>query len=254
MELKSIRNIAFSILPIVFLFCNCSPDSTGNMFDKGNQSGFFTDSRDHQVYETVLINGKWWMAENLKFLPYVSPPVSDSGIYVYDYFEFDVNKAKKTLNYKTYGVLYNWAKAMALPNQYNMELWSGSDSLYQGICPDGWHLPSDKEWNKLELFLKTSSNMTDSSNIALKIKSDTLWYGDGNGNNETGFSALPSGFRFREGFFDKIGRYGYFWTSTQCTSSCEKSARYRYLIFSDNEIHSSYPSKKSGLPVRCIKN
>ena len=143
---------------------------------------------------------------------------------------------------------------MALPKQYNSEFWNGTDSIHQGVCPDGWHLPSDAEWNQLELFLIKSLDLTDSNNVALKIKSDTLWNNNGNGTNDVGFAALPTGFRYREGLFDKIGRYGYFWTSTQCPSSCDKSAKYRYLVFSDNKIHGSYPSKQNGLPVRCIKN
>ena len=242
--MKSNKNLAISVLAILLLFCNCSTDITGKVIDK----------RDNQSYKTVIVGEQCWMAENLKFLPFVSTPESDSGIYVYGYFGNNVKKAKQTINYQIYGVLYNWATAMGLPNQYNSELWDGSDSLHQGICPDGWHLPSDSEWITLEAYLEMISNIDKCNIVGLKIKSDTLWNNNGNGTNETGFSALPSGFRYRKGLFDKIGRYGYFWTSTQCPSSCEQSASYRYLIFSDNKIHSSYPSKKNGLPVRCLKN
>ena len=239
--MKSNKNLVISVLAILLLFWNCSTNISGNVIDK----------RDNQSYKTVLIGEQCWMVENLKFLPYVSPPDSDSGIYVYGYFGNNIKEAKQTINYQTYGVLYNWATAMGLSDQYNSKSWSGSDSLHQGICPDGWHLPSDSEWVMLKSYLET---IPESDSIGLKIKSDTLWNNNGNGTNETGFSALPSGFRYRKGLFDKIGRYGYFWTSTQCPSFCEQSASYRYLIFSDNEIHSSYPSKKNGLPVRCIKN
>lgn len=244
MRLPSIIKLSISILIIIIFCCNCAPEN----------SRYLTDTRDNQIYKTILIDDQLWMAENLKFLPHVSSPVSDNGIYVYDYYDTVVAEAKQTFNFQTYGVLYNWATAMAIPDQYNSELWSGSDSIHKGICPKGWHLPSDTEWNQLELFLKNKSDLADSNNIAQKIKSDTLWINDGNGTNETGFSALPTGFRYKEGLFDKVGRYGYFWTSSQCLSSCDQSARYRYLVFSDNKIHKSYPSKKSGLPVRCIKN
>jgi len=245
MRLKFNQGLSIiNLLALLFTCWNCSTEITGPLID----------ARDNQIYKTVIIGEQCWMAENLKFLPHVNPPDSDSGIYVYDYNSNDVNEARQTFNFQTYGVLYNWATAMGLPNQYNTIDWEGTDILHQGICPDGWHLPSDSEWYKLESFILTNLHVDDSANIALKIKSDTLWLNNGNGTNETGFSALPSGFRFREGFFDKIGRYGYFWTSTQCPSSCEQSASYRYLIFSDNEIHKSYPSKKSGLPVRCVKD
>lgn len=254
MRQQSIIGLRLSVLIIMLCCCNCSSDSPDNIIETVDKSGYIKDSRDDQIYLTILIDDQWWMAENLKYLPYVNPPNSDSGIYVYDFYDTNVNEAKQTLNYQTYGVLYNWATAMAIPNQYNSEFWNGSDSVHQGICPDGWHMPSDAEWNQLELFLIKSSELTDSNNVALKIKSDTLWNSNGNGTNETGFAALPTGFRYREGLFDKIGRYGYFWTSNQCPSSCFQSARYKYLVYSDNKIHSNYPSKKNGLPVRCVKN
>jgi uncharacterized protein (TIGR02145 family) len=83
------------------------------------------------VYKTVLIGKQWWMAENLAYLPVVNLPTEESVTnpyyYVYDYIGEDVDAAKATDNYKTYGVLYNWTAAMA-------------------ACPAGWHIPSDAEW------------------------------------------------------------------------------------------------------------
>jgi uncharacterized protein (TIGR02145 family) len=250
MRIKSNKNLAISVLAILLLFCNCSINTTGKIID----------NRDNQSYKTVIIGEQCWMAENLKFLPYISPPDSDSGIYVYGYYGKNVNEAKQTINYQIYGVLYNWATAMGLPNKYNSETWNVLDSLHKGICPEGWHLPSDMEWNKLEQFLEIKSdfNKNDKNrktgNVGLKIKSDTFWNENGNGTNVTGFSALPSGFRYRNGIFDKIGRYGYFWTSTQLQDYGNHSACYRYLIYSSDGTYRSYPSKKNGLPVRCVKN
>lgn len=229
---------------LIFLFGSCSTEI----------SGIMTDNRDGRQYEAVVIGDQTWMAENLKYLPYVSPADSDSGIYVYGYEGNLVDEAWQTEEYQTYGVLYNWATAMGLPNYYNMHQWDGSDNDRQGICPDGWHLPSQKEWETLEAYLISEFHGTDSSNMGSRIKSTGRWKDYGNGTNETGFSLMPSGFRYNEGFFDKIERYGYLWTSTQCPSSCELSARYKYLVYTDMEIHSSYPSKKCGFPVRCIKD
>ena len=192
--------LTISVLSIFLFFCKCSSDRSGYIIDTSDTSAYMTDTRDNQNYKTYLIDGQWWMAENLKFLPYVVSPVSDSGIYVYGYYGNHVNEAQQTINYQTYGVLYDWATAMALPSQYNSELWNGSDSIHKGICPDGWHLPSNSEWGKLELFLKMSSNMADSNNIALKIKSDTLWHNNGNGTNETGFSAYLQDFDIEKDF------------------------------------------------------
>ena len=86
---------------------------------------------DGKVYKVVQIGNQCWMAENLAYLPSVSPPTEGSLIdpysYVYGYEGTDINEAKTTTNYQTYGVLYNWPATLE-------------------ACPSGWHLPSDAEW------------------------------------------------------------------------------------------------------------
>ena len=99
------------------------------------EKGILIDSRDGRTYETVKIGDQWWMAQNLAYLPSVTPVYTDQGIYVYDYKGFDIASAIKTKEYKTYGCLYNW-------------------KLANTVCPDGWHLPSDDDWKQMEKFLK----------------------------------------------------------------------------------------------------
>lgn len=116
------------------------------------------DPRDNHEYKIVTIGEQIWMAENLAYLPSVSKPEAaatsdgDPLYFVFNYDGEDVNAAKATKEYKTYGVLYNWYAAM---NQKNA---TGGDaeaipSGIQGICPSGWHLPSKAEWKKLESFV-----------------------------------------------------------------------------------------------------
>ncbi len=92
------------------------------------------------------------MAKNLAYLPDVVKPDSGSQTtplyYVYDYNGTSVNAAKETENYTIYGVLYNWAAAMA-----GSESSSNNPSGVQGICPQGWHIPSDAEWTQLSDYL-----------------------------------------------------------------------------------------------------
>ena len=112
----------------------------------------FNDFRDNNIYRTVKISSQCWMAENLAYLPSVSPSSTGSDItpyyYVYDYQGTDVSVAKTSTNYQTYGVLYNWPAVM------NGESSSTSvPSGVQGICPSGWHLPSDGEWTVLTNYL-----------------------------------------------------------------------------------------------------
>ncbi len=102
------------------------------------------DSRDSQIYQYITIGAQVWMTENLAYLPSVFAPATGSNstayYYVYGYNGTDVAAAKATSNYTTYGVLYNWPAAM------NGSASSTSNpSGVQGICPSGWHLPSDAE-------------------------------------------------------------------------------------------------------------
>jgi hypothetical protein len=107
----------------------------------GNNSTCFTGCGDgimHEGfdYETVQIGDQCWFSENCRYLPEVSPSNEGSETepyyYVYDYQGTDVAAAKATSNYETYGVLYNWPAVMT-----------------EGICPSGWHIPSDGEFTEL---------------------------------------------------------------------------------------------------------
>lgn len=118
-------------------------------------AGSFIDSRDNKVYSTVQMGTQIWMAENLAYLPSVNPGADGSELageenklkfYVYGYDGTNVNEAKSLETYQQTGVLYNWWAALNgdafLPHEERMKVPSG----VQGICPDGWHLPSRGEW------------------------------------------------------------------------------------------------------------
>ena len=115
-------------------------------------SGSFIDTRDGNVYNYVTIGNQVWMAENLKYLPSVVGSDTSSEItpfyYVYDYDGVNIEDAKATSNYTAYGVLYNWSAAMA-----GSASSVTNPSGVQGVCPIGWHLPSDAEWIVLTDYL-----------------------------------------------------------------------------------------------------
>ncbi len=121
----------------------------------GGETGTFTDSRDGHEYNWIKICNQVWMAENLTYLPSVSPSsagsYTDPYYYVYGYQGNSVSEAKATSNYATYGVLYNWPATMAGASSS-----STNPCGVQGVCPDGWHLPSDAEWIELEMHLGMS--------------------------------------------------------------------------------------------------
>jgi len=211
-------------------------------------SSTFSDPRDGQPYHTVVIGNQTWFAENLKYLPSVSPSSDGANFssfyyYVYGYEGTNVAEAKATTNFQTYGVLYNWLAAT-------------------NACPDGWHLPTDNEWKTLEMYLGMSQSEADdygwrgySFDVGKKLKSTSGWYNNGNGTDELGFSALPGGWRTHlpdtSGFFMGVRRYGAWWSST---SFYNARAKNRSLYYERNEINRDGDYKGKGLSVRCIKD
>jgi uncharacterized protein (TIGR02145 family) len=152
-------------------------------------------------------------------------------------------------NCTIYGGLYQWAEAVQYQNGATNTT-TTSPALtgnVQGICPTGWHLPSEAELSTLVVAVDTSGN-------ALKAigQGDLEASGDGRGNNKSGFSALLSGYRTYLSNFFYIGLDADFWTST------ETSAYYSndLLLYHNYDIFDwSDPSfKLEGLNVRCIKD
>ena len=224
-------------------------------------TGTFIDSRDGHEYKWAKIGSQIWMAENLAYLPSVSPPTigwdATGFCYVYGYLGTDVNEAKNHPDYSTYGVLYNWSTAMDGTSSSSL-----TPSGVQGICPNGWHLPSDGEWKILELYLGMNPSDADqemfraSGQVGIKLKSRNGWFEGGNGTNASGFNALPAGIRdangnFEFGAFGGKDRIAYFWSTT---TEYDPIARIRVLWYSETGICRMEDLKHSGLSVRCVKD
>ena len=192
----------------------------------------FSDIRDGNQYETVIIGEQCWMAENLAYLPVVSSAFEGSTdeayYYVNGYNGNNVAEAKSTDNYRTYGVLYNW-------NAANIS------------CPKGWHLPSDEEWKILEKHLGMSSSDADdtwwrsSGDVGIKLKSISGWKYDLNGDNSSGFKALPGGNRAPKGLVLMVGYGASFWSSSEIGLShegwCRELSCYKDDVYRGDERH-----------------
>ena len=176
-------------------------------------------------YSTVQIGEQCWFSENCRYLPEVSPSIdgseTDPYYYVYDYQGTDVEAAKATENYETYGVLYNWPAVMTA-----------------GICPSGWHIPSDGAWTQLTDFLGGEAVAGDS------MKDDVQW----NGSNSSGFTGRSGGFRFSEILFDE-GVYGYWWSSSELDSYS-----WFRVLGSGNNVNQDYGHHYYGFSARCVRD
>ena len=205
-----------------------------------------TDTRDGNVYQTVTIGSQIWMAENLRYLPGVVGPGTGSSTtayyYVYGYDGTSVEEAKATENYTKYGVLYNWTAAM------NGTSGSTSNpSGVQGVCPAGWHLPSDAEWTQLSDYL----GGTAVAGGKLKEEGTAHWSAPNNGaTNETGFTALPGGERRPAGgSFNRLNEFGRWWSASESSST---HARHRDLQHNLESIVRLNNAKDYGFSVRCV--
>ena len=212
--------------------------------------GFMTDSRDGKTYKTVTIGTQTWMAENLNYA-YTGVPFHYYGGYTSDstswcYGGYPANCAK-------YGRLYTWAAAMD-----SLGTWStngrgcGSGSTcsptlpVRGVCPKGWHLPSRTEWEAL--FTAVGGSSTAGS----KLKSQTGWEAYSGITNEDafGFSALPAGRRYPDGYgFNEVGIDAFFWSSTKNDYVYIMVLSYHY-----DDGNLGYNSGSSGNSVRCVKD
>ncbi|MCX6278554.1 MAG: fibrobacter succinogenes major paralogous domain-containing protein [Bacteroidetes bacterium] len=193
----------------------------------------FNDPRDGKVYTTVQIGDQCWMAKNLAYLPSVVSPGTGDGTstyyYVYGYNGTVVANAKATANYQTYGVLYNWPSSLT-------------------ACPTGWHLPTDAEWSTLTTNL--GGEMV--AGGKLKEAGTTHWQTPNEGaTNESGFTALPAGYRDDDGTFYHVGNYGIWWSSTESDTSF---ARDRVMPYNDGGVSRDVLGKSFGFSVRCLRN
>ena len=205
-----------------------------------------TDERDGQTYKTVKIGTQTWMAENLNYA-YTDVPYNYSG-YTSDSTSWCYSNA--AANCTKYGRLYTWAAAMD-----SVGTWSanGKGCGYsktcsptypvRGVCPEGWHLPTQTEWKTL------FTAVGGSSTAGKMLKSTSGWNSSGNGTDAYSFSALPAGLRNYNGYYNFEGYYAYFWSSTV------SNGNYAYLMYLGYSYDGAGPDndgKDIGFSVRCV--
>jgi uncharacterized protein (TIGR02145 family) len=223
----------------------------------------FTDSRDNKIYSTVKIGTQCWMTKNMN----IGTRVAGS-----DYSTHQRAGIQKICYYDDesycdiYGGLYSWAEAVNGENTgtgaatdataYNQKCAVDDSPNTQGICPDGWHVPSDAEFKTLEMKLDMTEAQANAdgwrgTDQGTQLKSETF-----GGTNTSLWSGLLSGFRDYSGStfgrpFDWIGTYGYSWSSSESSSS---DAWARVLDVGEATVIRYNYDKSYGYSVRCLLN
>lgn len=203
----------WGLLCICLLGWGCAKDNSTNP----DCIGSFTDSRDGEVYQTTVIGLQCWMTENMRF-----EMTGDL-----------VNPLNPSVNY---GRLYTYNQALS-------------------VCPTGWHLPLDEEWMALERFLGMSITESEfvgsnrGNDEATALKSSAGW-SSLNGNNSTGFNALPAGSN-NNGNFQNLGDNARFWSVTKSGTG---SAYSRVFFDNTQEIARFRDNVDFSYSCRCIKD
>lgn len=253
MSMKTFQISFFCALALLLGACDEVAQPSLNEEHVSSFVGPLVDSRDGQTYRTVTIGSQVWMAENLNYVT--------SGSYCYD---DDTSYCSK------YGRLYKWAAAVG---KSQGDCGSGNSCVLpsgtvQGVCPDGWHLPSEDDWYILKIeaagdcrgscaskqvghTLKSTSGWSVSESMS-------SWREELNGSDQFFFSALPAGSRNIGGIYSGLGSASAFWTSTELSDSnvfCAKLGSDK-LVNGDfiDAFFISNINKDFASSVRCVKD
>ena len=234
--------IRFSVIPVASSGIYQGVEVKSTQYSGPVSAGSYTcgtpvsDTRDGHVYNTIQIGNQCWMKENLNIgvkIDGSSTQTNNGTVEKYCY-----NNQESNCN--TYGGLYLWDEAMQYSNN------DGS----QGICPAGWHIPTETDFTLLMTFL--GGDMVAGG----KVKETTTdhWLSPNTGaTNSSGFTALPGGYTFNNGWFNGVNGNANFWTSTAPNPSPNPG---HVNIYYDHEIMYVNNSATAGYgySVRCIKN
>ena len=218
---------------------------------------------DGNTYDAVQIGNQVWMSENLRTTRYAdctTIPIGStiSNIEPYRYVPGPYQSNEENMSFVFhYGYLYNWPAVM-----HGESSSTGNPSGVQGICPNGWHVPSDAEWTELTNYMTTLSIYMASGNADHLAKALAATWGwnsssetDAPGNNPsinnvTGFSALPAGY-----CTTVHGDYGYNANIWSATKYNDYTAYYRRLEYDGAYVFRYYGSHQyTGFSVRCVRD
>ena len=219
---------------------------------------------DGNIYDAVQIGNQVWMAENLRTTKYadgttipLGTDTSTTTAYRYAPGPYGNSNEENMVNVPRYGYLYNWPAVMHGANSSD-----ANPSGVQGICPNGWHVPSDAEWTQLINYMKTQPAYMASGNADHLAKALAATWGwnstdetdaPGNNpstNNATGFSALPAG-HYERGSYYHFGCLAYFWSASEINDG-----RVHILDF-DYDFAYVYRTKYykyDDFSVRCVRD
>ena len=219
---------------------------------------------DGNVYNTVQIGNQCWMKENLRTTHYANGGSIALGSDTSTTTAYRYYPNNHSDNVVAYGYLYNWKAVMRNSSSCN-----NNPSGVQGICPNGWHVPSYSEWEELSNYVRSQNCYLCNSNalyVAKSLASIMGWNTNTNicavgnipsDNDATGFSALSAGgYCYNNNYFN-FGQQAAFWSATSSTDFNPNAldiAHVRYLAYHSAEVRRQYYYKYYSFSVRCLRD
>ena len=202
------------------------------------------------VYKTVTIGLQTWMRENLRTSLY-----NDGSI---------ITEASMDIDWASNNPLWCWYENNHMNDEEKGKLynWYAVDAASNGgknVCPSGWHVPNEADWNQLIDYLEGSSTNGNVLGIQslqvggkMKMVGSSAWQSPNTGaSNQSGFTGVPSGFRNNFGGFGSLDQVSYWWSQTSNTAS---NAWYRKVNYDNAYIERGSIIKSFGFPVRCVQD
>ena len=224
----------------LFTLVGCKKDEGDSSTSTNSNNPIVTTDADGNTYSSVIIGTQEWMVENLRTTKYSdgTPIPNVTGNFdwgslstgAWCHYDNDSSQYESM-----YGKLYNW---------YAVE--TGK------LCPTGWHVPTDAEWTVLTAYLATNGH-NETEGTALKATSGWNDYNgqNGNGTNDYGWLGLPGGALNKDGYFISVGYSGYWWSSSELSTSL---AWTRGLSLNIDGVNRLSGYKENGFSVRCLRD
>jgi uncharacterized protein (TIGR02145 family) len=226
------------IATILLVISSCKKNDVGpgsgphNVLPSKTDSSRVTDI-DGNIYDTIKIGTQVWLQQDLKTTHYRDgspiPLITNDSAWSKLTNGAYCNYNNDTTSASVYGRLYNW---YVISNP-------------AGICPAGWHIPTDSEWTVLITYLGGDSI------AGASMKATTMWASNTGATNSSGFSGFPTGCRFYNGSFIDMGVLGLFWSASAYNDNV---AWYQTLNYRNSELVPDVILKQAGFSCRCIKD
>lgn len=259
--MKTFTLLTFSVLVFLIPSCQWNLESLAPNNDNFQCGDMWIDNRDDQAYTTIQIGTQCWFAENINIGTRINASIDQTNNNIIEKYCYDDSEGNCTIR----GGLYKFEEAfqgVAIDSLTGNVKVPDDNFFVKGICPEGWHIPSDKEWKALEASLRIPEDSLDN----VGFRGEEVFAGNklkslDEGNcatpptncGDSGFEALLGGFT-SSGVPTYLGVRGVWWSSTPLVINEDDRFYHRMIEKSELGISRGWGTESLAISVRCIKS